>query len=115
MDALTLFPIALEARAPGPDACLAPIGRRATGRRRRACSARPRRPSLAVVLRDLRQMPERQQAELMCAIGRLQQQRRNEHEALPMVLKRITEIERHLRLTEAPIAPRPSRRHPLGA
>ena len=30
-------------------------------------------------------------------------------------LRRLTEIERHLRLTEMPQAPRPSRRHPMGA
>jgi hypothetical protein len=41
-------------------------------------------------------------------------QRRNELEALPLPLKRITEIERHLRLTEVPVMPRVSRRFPLG-
>jgi hypothetical protein len=48
-------------------------------------------------------------------VARLHEQRRDEHEALPALLRRITEIERHLRLTESPSAPRTSRRYPLGA
>ena len=38
---------------------------------------------------------------------------RNEHESLPAILRRVTEIERHLRLTETPVTPKPSRRHPV--
>ena len=48
-------------------------------------------------------------------IARLHQQRRDEHEALPVVLRRLTAIERRLGLTETPQAPRASRRHPMGA
>src|SRR6516225_7287638 len=47
-------------------------------------------------------------------IERLRQQRRNEHETLPALLRRVTSIERKLDLIEAPIAPRPTRRHPTG-
>jgi len=47
-------------------------------------------------------------------VERLRQQRRNEHETLPALLRRITSIERKLDLIEAPIAPRPTRRHPTG-
>jgi hypothetical protein len=116
MDALTLFPdVALDARSPGPNACRAPIVRRGIGHRRRARSARPRHPSVAVMLLELSQVLERQHVEVMCEIGRLQQRRRNEHEALPMLLKRVTEIARHLRLTETPQMPRATRRHPMGA
>jgi hypothetical protein len=39
---------------------------------------------------------------------------RNEHENLPAILRRVTEIERHLRLTELHQPPRASRRRPLG-
>ena len=38
-----------------------------------------------------------------------------DRENLLPILRRLTEIERHLRLTETPQAPRPSRRHPMGA
>jgi hypothetical protein len=42
------------------------------------------------------------------------QQRRNEHESLPAVLRRIVEIERLLKSTELHIAARHTRRRPLG-
>jgi hypothetical protein len=74
---------------------------------------RPRRSSTAVLLFELRGLLERQHAELMGEVHRLRQQRRNEHESLPAVLKRISEIERHLRLTEIPRAPRIGRLRPL--
>jgi hypothetical protein len=113
MDGLTeLFPLDIDLgeRAPGRDGCRAPIGRlRARRPRARA------RPSTAALLLELRRLLEQQHAELMDAIGGFRQQRRNEHESLPAVLRRICAIERHLRLTEAPQAPQPSRRHPMEA
>jgi hypothetical protein len=51
---------------------------------------------------------------LVEAVDRLHEQRRNEHEALPMLLKRVTSIERRLGIVEVPVMPRPSRRYPTG-
>jgi hypothetical protein len=42
-----------------------------------------------------------------------QARERNDHESLPAILRRVTEIERHLRLAETPTGPKPSRRHPI--
>jgi hypothetical protein len=47
-------------------------------------------------------------------VARLREQRRIEHESLPMLLRRIVEIERLLRLRESPITPQVSRRNPTG-
>jgi hypothetical protein len=52
---------------------------------------------------------------LTAAMHRLRENRRSESESLEPILRRLTEIERHLRLTETPQAPQPSRRHPMGA
>jgi hypothetical protein len=113
MNSFDLFPgIDLGARGGAGTGCVSPIGRRDTGRRRPRV-VRPRRSSTAVLLFELRGLLERQHAELMGEVHRLRQQRRNEHESLPAVLKRISEIERHLRLTEIPRAPRIGRRRPL--
>jgi hypothetical protein len=51
---------------------------------------------------------------LVKAVDRLHEQRRNEHEALPILLKRVTSIERRLGIVEVPVMPRPSRRYPTG-
>jgi hypothetical protein len=46
-------------------------------------------------------------------IRSLRQQQHNEREALPALLRRLTEIERALKLTELHIPPRLTRRRPL--
>jgi hypothetical protein len=46
-------------------------------------------------------------------IHSLRQQQHNEREALPALLRRLTEIERVLKLTELHIPPRQTRRRPL--
>jgi hypothetical protein len=48
-------------------------------------------------------------------VAKLHEQRREERETLPILLRKVTEIERVLKLREPPSPPRPSRRHPLGA
>jgi hypothetical protein len=50
----------------------------------------------------------------LAEIKRLLKGQRSEYEAAPAILRRLTEIERHMRLTEVPAAPRPTRRHPVG-
>jgi len=55
-----------------------------------------------------RHFPRRLAAE----VAKLHEQRREERETLPILLRKVTEIERALKLRELP---RPSRRHPLGA
>ena len=76
------------------------------------------------LLRDLPQLHHRRQSSdqvvdelrrLTAAVHRLRENQRSESESLQPILRRLTEIERHLRLTEMPQAPRPSRRHPMGA
>ena len=76
------------------------------------------------LLRDLPQLHHRRQSSdqvvdelrrLTAAVHRLRENQRSESESLQPILRRLTEIERHLRLTETPQAPRPSRRHPMGA
>jgi len=52
---------------------------------------------------------------LTATVHRLREDQRSDRENLLPILRRLTEIERHLRLTEMPQAPRPSRRHPMGA
>ena len=68
-----LFPdsIDLGERRPDGDACVSPIGRRRVGHRRRPRPVRPRRPSIAVLLLELRQLLERQHAELLAELSRL--------------------------------------------
>ena len=76
------------------------------------------------LLRDLPQLHHRRQSSdqvvdelrrLTAAVHRLRDNQRTENESLQPILRRLTEIERHLRLTETPEAPRPSRRHPMRA
>jgi len=52
---------------------------------------------------------------LTATVHRLREDQRSDRENLLPILRRLTEIERHLRLTEMPQAPRPSRRYPMGA
>jgi hypothetical protein len=52
---------------------------------------------------------------LAAEVAKLHEQRREERETLPILLRKVTEIERALKLRELPSPPRPSRRHPLGA
>ena len=111
MDTLELFPL-LGVRAHG-DGCAKPIGRRAAGRRRRAPSGPHKSAAVAGQLLELRRLIEQQHAELMVELRTLRQVRRIEHESLPAVLRRVTEIERHLRLVETPAMPRITRRRPL--
>jgi hypothetical protein len=110
-----LFPgIDLGARRGPGTGCVSPIGRRDTGRRRPPV-ARPRRPSTAAALAAMRGLLERQHAELMGEVHRLRQQRRNEHESGPAILRRLTEIERILKLTELHAPPNGhTPRRPLG-
>ena len=76
------------------------------------------------LLRDLPQLHHRRQSSdqvvdelrrLTVAVRRLRENQRSEGESLQPILRRLTEIERHLRLTETPRAPQPSRRDPMGA
>ena len=76
------------------------------------------------LLRDLPQLHHRRQSSdqvvdelrrLTAAVPRLGVNQRSESESLQPIPRRLTEIERHLRLTETPEAPRPSRRHPMRA
>jgi len=113
MDGLELFPgIDLGARQSAGDSCIKPIGRRAAGRRRRAGAA-PRRPPIAHQLLELRRLIVAQHDELMAELQALRQHRRNEGEIPAAVLRRITEIQRHLRLVETPAMPRVTRRRSL--
>ena len=97
---------------------------------RRAGAGRPKskntllREAAEQLLRDLPQLHHRRQSNdpvvdelqrLIAAVHRLWENQRSESESLQPILRRLTEIERHLRLTETPEAPRPSRRHPMGA
>jgi len=97
---------------------------------RRAGAGRPKskntllREAAEQLLRDLPQLHHRRQSgdqvvdelrQLTAAVRRLAVNQRSESESLQPILRRLTEIERHLRLTETPEAPRPSRRHPMGA
>ena len=76
------------------------------------------------LLRDLPQLLHRRQSSdefvdelrrLTAAVDRLRANQRSESESLQPILRRLTEIERHLRLTETLQAPQPGRRHPMGA
>ena len=97
---------------------------------RRPVAGRPKsrttllRETAEQLLRDLPQLHHRRQSNdpvvdelrrLTAAVHRLRENQRSESENLHPILRRLTEIERHLRLTETPEAPRPSRRHPMEA
>jgi hypothetical protein len=113
MDALELFPsdLNLGDHRPGGDGCTRPIGRRGGGSRRRA---EPRKPStLPGRLLELRGLVEAQHAAVMDELAALRRQRRDDGEIPASLLRRVTEIERHLRLVETPTTPRTNRRRPL--
>jgi hypothetical protein len=97
--------------AVGVDGCSKPIGRRAGGRRRRHQGRA--RSTIAGQLLELRRLVEAQHEAVIDELAALRRQRRSEHESIPAVLRRITEIERHLRLVETPTMPRITRRRPL--
>jgi hypothetical protein len=95
----------------GNGACAEPIGRRGLSCRR---SSRPKRRTLVQRLTELYQLLQRQHCELLTELHSLRHQQRNERETLPAILRRLTEIERMLRLTELHVPVRHSRRRPLG-
>jgi len=72
------------------------------------------RPRNADVLRELAKVYAAI-AELNLAVDRLRQQRRDELEAAPAILVRLTSNERQLGLCEVPRTPRPRRDRPLDA
>jgi hypothetical protein len=97
-------------------------GGRRPGAGRPESKSPPLREVAEQLLRDLPQLHHRRQSSdqlvdevrrLTAAVHRLRESQRTESESLQPILRRLTEIERHLRLTETP--PRPSRRHPTGA
>jgi hypothetical protein len=92
MDTLELFPdVDLGARTPGAG-CAKPIGRARAHRPR----VRRARPSSVGLLSEIRRLIEQQHAELMGELRALRQQRRDEYEIPTALLRRLTEIERHL-------------------
>ena len=99
-------------------------GGRRPGAGRPKSKSRLLREAAEQLLRDLPQLHHRRQSgdqvvdelrQLTAAVRRLGVNQRSESESLQPILRRLTEIERHLRLNETPEAPRPSRRHPMGA
>ena len=111
MDTLELFPDLVPSVPASSDGCTKPIGRRTRGRRRG--SAPRKSAAIAGQLLELRRLVEQQHAELLDELRALRRQRRSEQESIPAALRRITEIERHLRLVETPTMPRITRRRPL--
>jgi hypothetical protein len=99
--------------------CAKPIGRR-TGTRRRVLHARPRRPSTAAVLAEVRSLLRSEFGNVTVSLRQLE---RGSHmqldiqsvtaDQLERVLVRLVKIERHVELVESPQAPRISRRRPL--
>jgi hypothetical protein len=120
MDALTLFPDgALDARSRGPDACVAPIGRYGIGHRRRARSARPRRPSTAAVLSEIRSFMRDELGNVSATLRRIERGARAQldvqsvtNDQLERVLIRLVRLERALGVIEQPQTPHVRRRRP---
>jgi hypothetical protein len=81
--------------------------RRARGRPQGSRDSYKRRAPVASAI-------ERRLGEIAVLLAELNRRHRNEHESLPAVLRRLVAIERQLGLVEAPIAPKPTRRHPTG-
>jgi hypothetical protein len=102
--------IDLGVRDPGGDGCVAPIGLRV----RRPRVRRMRSPSAAALVLELHQLMERQHGDLLDELRRLGRYQRDERESLPALLRRVTEIERVLKLTELHLPARTSRRRPMG-
>jgi hypothetical protein len=74
----------------------------------------PRKPSaIAGQLLELRRLVETQHEAVMDELRMLRQQRRDAGEIPAALLRRVGQIERHLRLVESPTMPRLSRRRPL--
>jgi hypothetical protein len=99
--------------------CAKPIGRR-TGTRRRVLHARPRRPSPAAVLSEIRSLLRSEFGNVTVSLRRLERGARTQldiqsviSDQLANMLTRLVKIERHLELVETPQAPRISRRRPL--
>ena len=99
-------------------------GGRRPGAGRPKSSSTLLREAAEQLLRDLLRLPHRRHSadrvvdelrRLTAAVHRLREDHRSESESLQPILRRLTEIERHLRLTETPEAPPPSRRHPMRA
>jgi hypothetical protein len=67
------------------------------------------------MLLELRQLLERHHEELMGELRRLGRLQRDDYESLPTVLRKVTEIQRSLGMTELHVPARHSRRRPLGA
>ena len=120
MDALTLFPdVVLDARSPGPDACLAPIGR---VRIRRPRIVRPRRPSTAAVLSEIRSFMRDELGNVSATLRRIEHGTRTQldfqtvtNDQLERVLVRLVRLERALGVVEQPQTPHVRRRRPLDA
>jgi hypothetical protein len=99
--------------------CIRPIGRR-TSTLRRVLRARPRRPSTAAMLGEIRALLQDELGNICVALRRIDrgaltqlQFQEVTNDQLGRVLERLVRIERHLDLVESPEAPRISRRRPL--
>ena len=113
MDGLEFFPdIDLGTRRGSGDSCAKPIGPHAAVRRRCA-GPTSRRSPIAHQVAELRRHLDTRLDQVMGELQALRQQRRNAFEMPEGILRRLVEIERHLRLVETPAAPRISRRRPL--
>jgi hypothetical protein len=112
VDTLELFPDLVPSVPANGDGCTKPIGRRTRARRRGSVPG-PRRSPIAGQLLELRRLVEAQHEAVMDELAALRQQRRNDGEIPAALLRRVVEIERHLRLVESPAPPRLTRRRPL--
>ena len=108
---MELFPGAdLGAARTVDGGCVEPIGRRRVRPRRR----RVAQPTTAPLIPDVQALLVQQHLEVLAELRLLRQHGRNEYESLPAVLRRVSEIERHLRLTELHVPQVHTRRQPLG-
>jgi hypothetical protein len=99
------------------DACIAPIGRR---RARRPRPVRPRRPSPAVMLAELRAYLHDEVGSITMILRRIERaldvqgtRLADTSEGIEGIRIRVTAIERQLGICEQPQTPRISRRRPL--
>jgi hypothetical protein len=72
-------------------------------------------PASPMLLLELRQLLERHHDELMGELHRLGRLQRDDYENLPAVLRKVTEVQRFLGMTELHVPVRHSRRRPLGS